>query len=625
MGVNFKRHDEICSKLRYLQHTCGNRLQIKYLFERPWSKRSRDHTQKIGSETLSNLDIQIEAIKDEFNNDGFVYLVNKDKEDEVRSQLNILGGEQLPNSPFGLNSYQHLNQAVVLSALNPSPAQYSFLSHMGVDEDAVRESLYHQACYQAIMRTSLRNKDATDPVKIIVSDLGVAKSLQENFPGSEVSSVITRVKEQPKRRIGRPPSASTKSRADTLSETRTRKRRIKQLISDFLAGSTPDTEEIKQIETKCRSDNRDLVQLKVLISSSFSCTSKQQNQLHIPIFRSIYSASPDSGIAVDITEYEAFMKQLQACSKTKLSNKHENALLCTTAFDGSLSNQTKRGLDNITHISGVWLDIDGGVMPRDEIPALFPNIRMAVFNSWSSGNYRIFIPTTEYMSIGTYDEVLQQIVCAVEQQSPDWEIKDAQTAGRKPKCYVGSKQAEKQRKLGKMPNPKHGIDASKMTPSSMFYMPAQCGDDPSKSFFIDYNDDGRAPLNPSEFIKIQHVSVEELEDEYHRLQLDTDSIPQIQHTEFVDQNNAISKLSSHTPQTIIDKAIADYAGVPDGQNRHNAFFAAIHRIHYFGHVPISELTSYMSQCDYDGHQRKRYNGIIKSLQSGRYHPKHKAA
>ena len=126
------------------------------------------------------------------------------------------------------------------------------------------------------------------------------------------------------------------------------------------------------------------------------------------------------------------MSQLRDCAGTQLKHKHENTLLCTSAFEPSLSGETNRGLANITHIWGVWLDIDGGSMPKEEIPLLFPHLRMAVFNSWSPGNYRIFIPTTQYMSTGTYDEVMKQLVQAVEGIAPEKEYIAAQCMSSAP-------------------------------------------------------------------------------------------------------------------------------------------------------------------------------------------------
>lgn len=608
MGVEFVQHDKISKNLRYHSHACGDRLQIKYLFKRAWSKKFRDQQHCINGKTVSNLDIVLEAIKDEFNSKEFVYLVNKDKEDEVRSALENQNGQQLPNSPFGLNQFQHINQAVILSALNSSPAHYKFLDQFGVDGDAARESMYYQAAYQAIMRTSLRDKDSNEPVKVIVSDLAAAEFLQEQFPGSEVSGIITGIEEKPARRNGRPSKEIKKCRADINRDAKARQKRIRQLVCDQLNGKMIDKTELQQIEQKCRSDNKDLGQLKVLIDSSFSCPFDQKAYLPIPIFQSIHSSKADAHLDVDINRYQEFIDQLRLASKTKLANKRDNVLLSTTSFDYGLSDQTNRGLANIMHIWGIWLDIDGGVMPKSQLPKIFPELHMAVFNSWSSGNYRIFIPTTQYMSVGVYELVIKGIVDRVEQSESDCEIEKARQENRKARCYVSSNQAEKQRKMGYIPNPVHGIDLSKLNPSSMFYMPAQCGDGPSKSFFNEYKGEQRKPLDPNDWAKSETIDTE-LEIKQIQAELGILETPQM----------TICALNSDTVKAdVIEQAIADYRSVPDGQGRHNAFFTAILTIHRRGKIPISELHEYMSRCDYDDHQRPNYRSILRRLESPNY-------
>ena len=52
----------------------------------------------------------------------FAWMGNKDVPDDIFKGR----GQRLPNSPFGLNPYQHLHHAVILSALNPPPAHFCF-------------------------------------------------------------------------------------------------------------------------------------------------------------------------------------------------------------------------------------------------------------------------------------------------------------------------------------------------------------------------------------------------------------------------------------------------------------------------------------------------------------------
>lgn len=626
MGAEFEPHDEICSNLRFEKHDCGHRLEIKYVFEEKWSKRKRDRTQKVGSEELSGLDIVLAAIKTEFGENEFVYMVNKDAEVDVKQKLSATNSKQIPNSPFGLNCYQHIHQAAVLSALNATPAHYSFLAEMGVDADAVREGQYHQSCYQAIMRTSLRNKDATENVKVIVSDKSAALSLQELFVGSNVSSIITGIEEPAKRRIGRPSAKSKKSRADIEKQARAKKKRIRKMIAEANAGIQIDVSELNAIVSNCRSDNQDLPQLKLLISSTSSCaissnSMSQTNEFSIPVFKSIFSSQADAHMQIDIRDVDALIAQLKQASKTPLTDKHKNTLISTTEFRSDLSDETNRGLDNISRIWGVWLDIDGGDMPNNEIPKLFPDLRMAVFNSYSIGNYRIFIPTTSCMSIGEYKEIMQIILHRVEAHTSDAEILMAKANGHEPRTYVSNKKAQQQIQRNQIPSPMHGIDLSKLNPSSLFYMPSLCGDDPSSSFFHDYDGEQRHVLDHQQWLDKQTLGIDEIEELF--LQEEVQQYQQAIKPKSTQQTNTAhgNDNTQFDPKAVIEKAMDDYRAIPDGQGRHKGFFVAISRIHHKAAIPLDELEPYMQQCDYDGHQRKQYKQIIKSLAKPQYQPK----
>ena len=498
-GVRFEPHHGITQELRYQEHDCGERLQIRYLFDKPWSKHFRDSIHTLGDETLTSLDILLAAITEEFEGQPFVYLVNKDKEDEVCPKLAVHDGTQLPNSPYGLNKYDHFNQAVVLSALNTSPAHIKFLKEAcDVDPEAGREAMYHQACYQAIMRTSLRKAGATDPVKIIVSDLNAARSLQELFPGAVVSDIITNAIEQPRRPRGRPLAATKKSNNEIKRDQRATARLIHRVEMEIANGNEPDPVDLALIPLLTRSDNKARGTLKTLIVSNYSVPRFPQKtrKLAIPLFKDIYASRPSDELDVSIDDCENFISQLKSCSDGKLDAKHANILISTTEFDPSLSEETDRGLDNIKRIWGIWLDLDGGALKPEELAKIFPTTRMVLFNSWSDGNYRVFIPTTCFMSADAYKEIVKSIIYKVEQTASDEEMQLADCENRNRRNFVSAKTAAKQQEQGNKPNPVHGIDLSKVTPTSMFYLPSACGDNPAWSFFTDYDQPERKVLDP---------------------------------------------------------------------------------------------------------------------------------
>ena len=148
-GVQFQSHKAITKGLRYTKHTNGHLLTVLYATEEDWSKNFRDKTID-GVVTVH--DRVVQRVSETFSEDEFAWMGKDVPDDIFRGR-----GQRLPNSPFGLNLYQHLHHAALLSALNPPPAHYGFLDALGFDSREVRRAGYWQAVYQAAMRISLRN------------------------------------------------------------------------------------------------------------------------------------------------------------------------------------------------------------------------------------------------------------------------------------------------------------------------------------------------------------------------------------------------------------------------------------------------------------------------------------
>ncbi|KMO27883.1 hypothetical protein VQ02_32395 [Methylobacterium variabile] len=72
-------------------------------------------------------------------------------------------------------------------------------------------------------------------------------------------------------------------------------------------------------------------------------------------------------------------------------------------FEPTKAAETDRGLGNITHLRGIWLDNDGGDLDHAEFAALFPYLRVVAWNTASSTpeepRWRAFIPTDCALSI----------------------------------------------------------------------------------------------------------------------------------------------------------------------------------------------------------------------------------
>ena len=111
----------------------------------------------------------------------FAWLGNTDLSDNLWGDG--ADATRLPNTSHGLNEFQHLHRAALLTALNPPPAHYSFLDAQGIDGEVAKTAIHRQAIYQAACRISLRNPDDATPKEVIVPDRATALWLAEKFPG----------------------------------------------------------------------------------------------------------------------------------------------------------------------------------------------------------------------------------------------------------------------------------------------------------------------------------------------------------------------------------------------------------------------------------------------------------
>jgi len=180
---------------------------------------------------------------------------------------------------------------------------------------------------------------------------------------------------------------------------------------------------------------------------------------------------------------EEFIRLLRELHARRLPGKHENFLLSPAHFDPDRTDVgTRRGLDNIRHVRGVWLDNDGGDLTHAEFARLLPSLRIVAWNTFSSTRarprWRCFIPTTEAMTPAVYQAIIEQIMQVL------------RYAG-----YVSDAE-----KLKRPTLKTHGFDTGKFVASSLFYAPCQAAE-PRASFFHDYDEAGRTSIDPGLWIE----------------------------------------------------------------------------------------------------------------------------
>jgi hypothetical protein len=173
-----------------------------------------------------------------------------------------------------------------------------------------------------------------------------------------------------------------------------------------------------------------------------------------------------------------------------VENKEANVLISPAVFDPNhpkAEGRTKRGLQNMVAMRHLWMDFEKGDMPPEKIAELFPLTRIAVFNTYShtseNPRFRVVIPFDKPISaedyIALYDNIIAKIV-------------DAGYSVGKSK---GGKQS--------------GLDLSKKSPTSLFYLPCQAKE-ASDSFF--YDDDKRKILDPMTWVRNSVVQFLKVDD-----------------------------------------------------------------------------------------------------------------
>jgi hypothetical protein len=417
---------EFFDALRYQQHGNGAHVTIQYVLDEHWSKTKRNMIVE-GGGTLG--DAIISKVGHLLADAPFVWMGNKDQ----AGAFDHLGNAtQLPNSPHGRNDFQQFHNVVVLSALNPPPTHFAFMDTLGVSSDALKTAHYRSAVYQAVMRTSIRNPSDPTQKTVIVMDRPTAHWLADCFPGARVELLNLNIA-LPECQRGRPRVGDTPlSAAERTRRFRQKKREVSEGVKAPAATSTVS---------------------------------------YGSVFPTKYTSVSTMTLELDHADDDSFIALLAELQKRVPTAKEENFLISPATFDAAIEGvDTQRGLANVKWARGIWLDFDDGDLRHADFAAVFPALRFAAFNTYSStaaqNRWRAFIPTSRDTSADEYATVVQQIERGLVDQR--W----------------GRKGTGRQ----------HGLDVSKMHAASMFFAPCQAAANEA-SFFHDHDELPRAALD----------------------------------------------------------------------------------------------------------------------------------
>jgi hypothetical protein len=521
-------HPSLTKGLRYDRHQNGNLITILYCTEEEWSKTFRNKMVEMDERETRLLDQVIDAVGNVLGDEPFLWMGNKDLKEDIFSQRPR--AKRLPNSPHGLNQFQDYHNVVFLSALNPPPAHFGFMNANGISGDEVRTAHYRTAVYQAVMRCSARDPNDRNPKRFVVMDRSTADWLANLFPGAAVQPLqgmgVVPHKGEPGRKRQHESNAA-KNRAYNERRKRELLDQLDQINgTSFAMGPYPDLTQAAKPQlinhTEVRDENT-FYKGEIVTSLLTSGTA----------FSSIYDTIPLTH--VDFTDDDSFVSGLRDLHKRILGSKEDSGLFSPAHFDPDLADETSRGLDNVCHVRGIWLDNDGGDLRYEEFARFFPSLRVVIWNTYSHApekpRWRAFIPTTHAMSKDVHSLMITQIEEVL-----------------KKKGYWSKKQLDGNPKIKSRLT--HGFDLSKFNAASLFYLPCQAKN-PEDSFFLDHNGEGRGPLDVCQWIENRIVDLRPKEEPEPTVLTDTAQIP-----EGSPEIAAASKLRSLQEKLLAERALS---------------------------------------------------------------------
>ncbi|WP_322995420.1 DEAD/DEAH box helicase family protein [Castellaniella sp.] len=445
-GVQFQPYELTKSELRYETHQNGSSVEIHYLNVDKWSMRKAD----LYTDLIQKYEeYAIELI----GNEKFLYIANKASNHPT---LENGYGVRLPGKPHGLNKYMHINHVVVTSAYNPSPTHSEWLRFNGLSDSEMDVMIHCSEVYQGVMRSALRDPLSTDIKKIFVIDVRTALFLHDLFPGSKL--VVAPI-DIPQELDKSGPEKIYISNAEKAKACRDRKKSM-----DFIA------EHFASL-----SDNQDECNgpIKKILGNTFHDNHNIDINYSINVYKTIQCKGATScPVLKDITHIHDLMYGFH---NRKVASKFANPLFNFTIF-----NQTPLSVRRAEHAVAtpvMILDNDGGGITYKEFVDIFRDVKMLVFNTFSSTKdnprWRAIIPLSRYAYADEYKIIFNGIMCKLKERGFVLSAPDPD----QPNVMA------------------HGFDLSKSSIVSLYYFPSQAGEE-GGSFYEAHIGDDRTLLDP---------------------------------------------------------------------------------------------------------------------------------
>ena len=437
-NVNFKVCEEISSQLRYRTYQNGQRLTLIYLQEEKWSKYSSNKSiNNVSRETY-----YAKLVNEEMHDKKLIFMANNDS----KVSEDIIG-TKIPVISHGINSHDSCDNIYFSPALNRQPMYTKMINSLGIDSVFIDRASAHETAHQGIMRTSMRNPDATTNVTAIVVDKATAEEIARLFPSCHIKAI----------------NGAIKKVVQVTQSDKNRNVKLNQIKRQYELNAAINDEHL-QVMNGVGSEKKSTK----FITNEICTKNLANNEISIALLSTIYNKS----IAQGSMNTMSFIKELKSFfTNDCISSKDENVLFNGTKYKDDLS----RGLENVAYANFVVLDIDDGDLSPEEFLNIFKKKNkhsMIMMNSFSRSedkpnNYRVIFFTKEKMTDESYRLVHKYIQSILKSHG-----------------YITASKNEQLALLEKDPSVKFsGIDLTKTHTASFFYLPCRVSDRIKWSFF----------------------------------------------------------------------------------------------------------------------------------------------
>ncbi len=430
---------------------------VSILYALPGAGYSKDMYNKRKSGDKPLISALIDAAAAFLEGRPCLYTANNSIRDKQLGQFGK-GSKRVSSLSHGIDSFKDLHNYVFLSALNPRPESYTFLTNYGISGEQIRIAITNHAAYQGACRTSLRLGAKGGPNILIVPTEGLATWLADCFEKSVVqklpfdfSPFFT------KRQTMRPMTSTERSRTHYI------KQKLKSVLS--LNGITNHTDLVGELisiqdldlfakETKTINESsiakREIVGRSITeIAQKFKCETfthpaffESCSLLNADIsaqFLPTLRSKPDSSLQFRGTfdELETFFSHLM---KRAIPDRDQAGVFSAATFGSKTGpdGRLERTCDNLAYALLLVLDIDDGDLTPELLRSLFPHTDIITYGTTSAGRFRAVFRLSLKVDGPTYKKIREAIINKISAVCPRHGIKDCSNAVSLFRLPVGS-------------------------------------------------------------------------------------------------------------------------------------------------------------------------------------------